>query len=265
VPEQPVRIAAVSFLNAKPLTHHLLDKPGVQLTFDVPAKLADLLAAGHADVALLPVVDLADLGSDVTLVSDACIGSDGPTLTVQVFARREPASVNVLYADVDSHTSVVLARLLWREMFGQTLDVRPCESIDSLDDAEAVLLIGDKVVTNRLEDWPHQIDLGQAWKQRTGLPFVFAVWAGRAAVVHEDLARLLAEARDAGCAQAARLAALYGPQAGWPVDLAETYLTRNIRYRLDEAAKRGLRRFLEVAADAGLLSHPAEALSWMPR
>ncbi|NJL30982.1 MAG: hypothetical protein HC898_04785, partial [Phycisphaerales bacterium] len=58
---------------------------------------------------------------------------------------------------------------------------------------QAMLLIGDKVVTHRPDPqrYPFDVDLGQAWHQLTGLPFVFATWLARADAVLGDLPRLL--------------------------------------------------------------------------
>jgi chorismate dehydratase len=99
-----LRVAAVSFLNAKPLLHGL-QSDDVDLTLDVPSKLIDHLAGGSADVALLPVIDYQRL-DDLRIVPAGGIGCDGPTLTVRLFSKRPIESIEQLACDTDSHTSV---------------------------------------------------------------------------------------------------------------------------------------------------------------
>ncbi len=258
MPEHPLEIAAVSYLNTKPLVHYLLDRPDVRVTFDVPARLVQRLHRHQAEVGLIPAIDWARNAGDLKMVSDGCIASDGTTLTVRVFSRCRPDQVRTIHADVDSHTSVVLVQVLWQKCFGTRLRVEPLPSADSAAAADAVLLIGDKIITQWREPWPHQVDLGQMWKGLTGLPFVFAVWVARPDLATDQTARLLNEARDRGCADAQRLATIYGPQRGWPLPVAEEYLTRYMKYRIDPPSRQGLRTFVDMAAALGLLAQPAE-------
>lgn len=250
---EPLRIAAVSFLNSKPLIHYLLDRHDVQVDLDVPSRLIDRLRHGQADAALVPVVDWAESADETAIVSNGCIASDGTTLTVRVFCRCRPQDVTVIHADTDSHTSVMLARVLWQKAFGKRIRIEPLASIETARDVEAVLLIGDKVISQWREPWPHQVDFGQLWKDLTGLPFVFAVWVARKGIDTENVGRLLSEARDRGCADARRLATVYGPDRCWPLPVAEEYLTRYMKYRLDPPSMQGLQTFLNMAAQMGLL------------
>jgi chorismate dehydratase len=256
--QHPLEIAAVSYLNTKPLVHYLLDRPGVRITFDVPARLISRLHSGQAEVGLIPLVDWAQNAEDLRMVSDGCIASDGTTLTVRVFSKCKPEAIRTIHADVESHTSVILVQVLWEKCFGTKLRVEPLPSTDNAIAADAVLLIGDKIITQWREPWPYQIDLGQMWKDLTGLPFVFAVWVARPHLATEETARVLEEARDKGCVDAQRLSTIYGPQRGWPLPVAEEYLTRYMKYRIDEPTREGLRRFIEMAAELGHLKQPAE-------
>lgn len=255
--QPPLEIAAVSYLNTKPLVHYLLDEPGVHVTFDVPARLIERLQAHQAEVGLVPLVDWARHSDDLQMVSDGCIASDGTTLTVRVFSRCKPEQVRTLHADVESHTSVVLVQVLWQKCFGTKLRIKPLPSPEDSARADAVLLIGDKIITQWREPWPHQVDLGQMWKDLTGLPFVFAVWVASDRAATDETARLLGQARDKGCADARRLATIYGPERGWPLPVAEEYLTRYMKYRIDGPSRQGLRTFVEMATNLGLLDQPA--------
>jgi len=102
------------------------------------------------------------------------------------------------------------------------------------DGADAVLMIGDKVVTAEPDAaaYPHQMDLGEAWHSATGLPFVFAAWASRPGIDPTGLTARLAAARERGEAEAYALADRYAPSHGWPRDLARRYLGEILRYRI---------------------------------
>ena len=246
------RLGVVSFLNARPLIAGLDADPGLRLIHDVPSKLAGLLDAGIVDAALVPVVDLMNPARQWRIVSDACIGCDGETLTVRVFSRVEPSAIRRLHVDGDSHTSVALARIVWKELYGRLLEIVPYRGDGSREDCEAVLLIGDKVVNNTLLDHDIETDLGSAWKTLTGLPFVFAVWAAPTTLVLGDLPERLSKARDRGIRSAGLIAADFGPGLGWPVTLAKRYLTTRLRYHLGPPQRTAIARFLELAHANGL-------------
>ena len=191
-----LRLGAVSYLNTRPLTYGLEADPRVALSWAVPSRLPGMLEAGQVDVALVPVIDTVRENHRWPIVSDACIGCDGATLTVRVFSRVDPSDVTTLHVDTDSRTSVVLASVIWREKFGRQLTLIPFNAgtipnrqsktrnpqSTIPNDCQAVLLIGDKVIQSSstgmgLETCSTPVDLGATWKSLTGLPFVFAVWA----------------------------------------------------------------------------------------
>jgi len=173
-----IRLGAVSFLNARPLIEGLEGREDVELFYDVPARLPALLDAGRVDAALTPLIDVIRSAGRYRVVSDACIGCDGETMTVRIFSQVSPDRIRTLHVDGDSHTSVALARVLWRELHGRELELRPLDRSQDVGQLESVLLIGDKVVQRR-RGFAYEVDLGGAWRQHTGLPFVFAVWATR--------------------------------------------------------------------------------------
>ncbi|MFQ5490524.1 MAG: menaquinone biosynthetic enzyme MqnA/MqnD family protein [Phycisphaerae bacterium] len=251
------RIGAVSFLNARPLVYGMDASSGIQLAFEVPSRLPGLLNQDRLDVALCPVIDLARCAKHWTLTSDACVGCDGETLTVRVFSRVPPEEITRLHVDGDSHTSVTLAMVLWNEMYGTSLSIVPYQP--GHDDAcQAVLLIGDKVVSRPMPGFAHQIDLGGAWKSLTGLPFVFAAWVKKCNVDIGSLEALLGQARDRGVAAAAEIAADQGPGLGWPVDLARQYLTEYLHFTLTDRHRRGMQLFFELAGTWGVVPSEAE-------
>lgn len=251
--DRPFRLGAVAYLNSRPLVCGLADDPGVDVRYDVPARLPALLDDGCVDAALTPVIDLLDPKRAWKVVSDACIGCDGETMTVRVFSRVPPDRVRRLWVDPASHTSVVLARLIWRECHDCRLDVEPLADPSGADGCGAVLLIGDKVITAAPYGFTYQMDLGAAWKALTGLPFVFAVWAAKASTPTESLAARLAAARDRGVASAAAIAREDGPRHGWPAGVAVTYLTRNLSFTLSPRHRAGMKRFLALGQAHGIL------------
>lgn len=255
-----LRLGAVSFLNAKPLIEGLRDAGDVHVVFDVPAKLPARLLAGEFDAALIPTIDMLRNAGRLRPVSNACIASDGETMTVRVFSNDPPHRITRLWCDPDSHTSVQLARALWREVYGVELETRPLQPDTWAADADAVLLIGDKVVDPARARFAYEVDLGGAWRSHTGWPFVFAVWAtheDRSADWQADVAHRLERARDLGLDRVADIAAREGPSAGWPIATARRYLERCLMFELTDAAWTGLRRF---AACCGL----ADAIKTAP-
>jgi chorismate dehydratase len=263
-----LRLGVVSFLNSRPLIDGLEADGRVQLSFAVPAALPGQLDRGEVDVALIPTVDVLRSGGRYRVLSDGCIGCDGETMTVRVFSQVPPDRVRTLWTDTDSHTSVALARVLWRELYGRDLELRALDArAADLTDHEAVLLIGDKVVDPGRGSYAYEVDLGGAWRQHTGLPFAFALWAyheprpsGRAADL-EPWSALLSQARDRGVARAAEIAERDGPAHGWPVTLALRYLKQCLRYTLDARMIAGVELFGRLCAQADLA--PADfAIGW---
>lgn len=265
-----INLGVVSFLNSRPLIDGLDARTGLSLHYAVPSALPAMLRRGEVDAALVPVVDLARSAGDWRRISDACIASDGETLTVRVFSRVPPEQMTSLYVDPDSHTSVALAQLIWAYHFERRLAFRPMNAVDDLTACESVLLIGDKVVTAPLQGYEYEVDLGGAWKAWQGLPFVFAVWAAPSAARlaasggglneadYGTLARQLEAARDRGVSRVRQLADELAPVHGWPVDLAEDYMLRRLSYRLTPRHLKGMQQFFDLAAQAGILPRQTE-------
>lgn len=257
----PWRLGVVSYLNAKPLVAGLESDPRVKMLFDVPARLAERLDAGEVDLALVPVIDLVGRDRDWKVVSDSCIGCDGETYTVRIFSRVPPVSIRRLHVDGESHTSVALAKIIWRETYGTKLEVLPYTAATSVDECEAVLLIGDKVVHNTLLDYRIETDLGSAWKSLTSLPFVFAAWAAPRTLNTDDISTILQQARDKGVDSAELIAADYGPGLNWPVTLAKRYLTKRLKYTLGPRQREAMRRFFDFAHKYAIIEQPKDVLA----
>jgi len=256
-PLPPLRIGCVSYLNTKPLIYGLDSQPDIQLSLRVPARLLDGLHDGTFDVALLPVIDYQRF-DNLLVVPSAGIGCDGPTLTVRIFSQIPIEQITTLACDIESHTSVALARIILAERYGiqpKFIDLSAVKNNQS-----AMLLIGDKVVCQEPPDHPHQLDLGAAWKDLTGMPFVFAVWVARNGVFLRDLPARLATARQGGLAHATEIVRQYAVPRGWPAGLALQYLTRYLQYAIGEKQLVAITCFHELAATHGLIPDPPQPL-----
>ena len=250
----PVRIGAVSYLNSKPLIEGLLElAPQAQLILDYPSCLADELAAGRLDVALIPSIE--SFGDpDYEIMSDACVASRGPVLSVKLYFRKAPGDVRSLALDEGSRTSAALARIILAERFGVSPAARTLPLGDSASDtdADAVLLIGDRAMHPPNEPFRSVWDLGQEWFEWTGLPFVFAMWVTRRGLELGATAAALNAARDRGLARINQIAAREAAPLGISESTAQEYLSRHLHFRMGSAERSGLRLFRTLAAKYGL-------------
>ncbi len=252
-------VGCVSYLNSKPLIEPLLRHPAVHVHFVVPAALLELMTRGTVAAALMPIVDYQNSPIAPVLVPAGAICSDGPTLTVRIFSRVAPRQITRLHADTDSHTSVILAQVILRELYGCKPRIIPLEARSTRarrETPETLLLIGDKVVNAAppAKDYPWQLDLGAEWKRLTGLPFVFAMWMMPTAAPDMELARLLAEARRDGGRMTDQLVERYAGEKGWPADLARRYFTEHIRYEVTPRCRKGVETFFQLSDQHGLLA-----------
>ena len=250
-------IGSVSYLNAKPLIYGLERENDLRVDLAVPAKLLEGLRAGAYDVALLPVIDYQRM-EGLRVLTSGGIGCDGPTLTVRIFSRVPIEQIKVLACDTDSHTSVALARVILAERYGirpELMDLRVSPS-----SMESVLLIGDKVVCEEPRGYPYQLDLGAAWKELTGGPFVFAAWMARQGVELGDLPARLERAKREGLAHVDEIIAEHAAPRGWPRDVARKYLTEYLKFEVTERGVEAIARFHELAAKHGVIGRPLRAL-----
>ena len=264
MPDQSVsvlrrRVGCVSYLNAKPLIEPLVGRSDIQVEFAVPSALASLLVTGAVDTALLPIVDYQTCPLELLLVPAGCIGCHGHTLTVRIFSRVPPDEITRLFADTDSHTSVILAQVILREFHNSAPEILPlplARGEPVWDAMESVLLIGDKVINAAPPPglYPWQLDLGDQWARNTGLPFVFAMWMMPASRPDPALAGLLAAARQAGDGMTDELVVRYAAARGWPADLLHRYYRHYLDYQVKPASREGIERFYQLAAGHNLLA-----------
>jgi chorismate dehydratase len=250
---RPLRIISVAFFNSVALNFGLADDPSLRLRFAVPSGLLSDLESGEADVALLPVIDYQRLPG-LSVLPVGGIACEGPTLTVRLFSKTPIDQTTRLAADTDSHTSVVLARVLLDKLFGRRPEIVPLHAADD-SPGETRLLIGDKVVCDEPQGFPHQLDLGEAWNKLTGLPFVFAVWTVRDGVDLGDLPAKLTAAREAGMTQVKPLVQRLAVPRGWPADVAERYMTEYLHFAITPRHLEAIRLYHRMAFEVGAIDH----------
>jgi chorismate dehydratase len=253
-----LRVGAVSYLNTKPLVYGL-DRlsPRIELDFDLPSRLADRLAAGQLDVALIPSIEYFQ-NPGYSLVSDACIACRGPVWSVKLLSRVALSEIRTLALDEGSRTSVALVRILLKQRFDlepQTIPLPLGAELSSVD-VDGVLLIGDRAMHVSRGDFRAVWDLGEEWCRWAELPFVFAMWVARGGGDVGDLAAILEQARDAGVRSLPEIARREAPALGLSVDACLGYLRDNLHFSLGPLERLGLERFREHAARIGLVPSP---------
>lgn len=249
-----LRVGAVNYLNTKPLVYRL-DRlaPQADVVFDLPSRLADRLAAGGLDVALIPSIEFFQ-DPAYRIVSDACIACRGPVLSVKLFSRVAPQRIGRLALDEGSRTSAALVRILLRERFGIEPLLQPLPIGEGLEssDADAVLLIGDRAMHSPAGRFAEVWDLGDAWVRWAGLPFVFAMWTARSDADLNGLETALSEARDLGVAHLEEIAAVEAAPLGLTMPQCVSYLRDNLHFFLGPREHDGLKRFYDLAAGLAL-------------
>jgi chorismate dehydratase len=257
-PTNTLRVGSVSFLNAKPLIYGLAEDRTVALKLAVPSQLLSGLEHDQFDVALLPVIDYQRLDK-LVLVPSGGIGSQGETLTVRIFSKKPINQIRTLACDTDSHTSVALARVILADKYHVQASFSDLRD-DAAESTDARLLIGDKVVCEEPLGFDHQLDLGQAWRELTGLPFVFAIWTARAGVDLHDLPQRLIQAREQGMQHIGEIVEHHALSRGWPADLATQYLTSNLNFEISDIQLKAIETFHEACARHKIIPSPPKPL-----
>lgn len=264
------RLGIVPYLNVLPLLE------GLEQTFPrenwvraTPRELGGLLAAGEVDVAILPVFEALREGGHA-MVPGCAIGCDGPVRSVQLFAAKPIAEVRRVLLDRSSLTSVNLARIILPEHLGLSpeYELSPEPIPEDFDLAasgfDAAVVIGDVALAwdGRFE---HAVDLGAAWKEMTGLPFVFAGWFVRPGVRLRpgEIAAFVRARREGERAVYDIAKRVAGEDSSRVVELV-SYLSRSVRYALGEAELAAIEEFRRRLVARGLLPEDTARLTLLP-
>lgn len=251
----PLRLGAVGYLNARPLTWALDRSPARwRVRYDLPAVCASLLQSGDVDLGLVPSIEYLQ-SDDYRFVPGVAIGSRGAVASVALYTRRPLDAVRTIALDTSSRTSVTLIRVLCHHRFGiQPEFVAHGPDLAAMTQAcDAALLIGDPALGADHEALGlRKTDLGIEWTAMTGLPFVYAAWTGRrgAATAADILG--LQEAGAEGERATDAIAAEYGRGDEASTARARVYLRDNVKYGFGPDEIAGLQAFLDYAADLGL-------------
>jgi chorismate dehydratase len=250
-----VRIGAVGYLNARPLTWALdRDASRWRVRYDLPSVCARLLQDGEVDLGLVPSIEYLQSG-DYRFVPGVGVTSRGAIASVALYTTRPLDQIRHIALDTSSRTSVALIQVLCRHHFR----IRPRFVPHGPDltvmtrDFDAGLLIGDPAFeADHARLGLEKIDLGLEWTTMTGLPFVYAAWTGRPGAVTSEDVRLLQEAQRHGLEAVDLIAAEYARGDSAKIAKAALYLRDNVKYGLGAEEAAGLQLFLDHAADLGL-------------
>ncbi|KQV24100.1 MULTISPECIES: menaquinone biosynthetic enzyme MqnA/MqnD family protein [unclassified Kitasatospora] len=263
------RVGHIQFLNCLPLywglarTGNLLD---LDLTKDTPEKLSDQLVRGALDIGPITCVEYLRNADKLVVLPDIAVGSDGPVMSCVIVSKLPLAELDGRRVALGStsRTSVRLARLLLEQREGVRPEyfTAPPDLDAMLAEADAAVLIGDPALRASLEQAPQQglavHDLGAMWKDWTGLPFVFAVWAARrdyaerspetVAAVH----RAFLESRDLSLAEAGQVAAQAARWESFDAPVLERYFSQALDFSLGERQLAGIAEFARrIGHDSG--------------
>jgi predicted solute-binding protein len=245
------RVGAVSYLNTVPLVWGMLhgaEREQVDLSFSIPSVCARRLEQGEIEVGLVPVAEIARQGLET--VPGVGICCRGAVRSILLFSRVPWKQVQTLAADVSSRTSVELARIILRERFGVQPQVASREPrlLEMLSEADAALIIGDPALRiDPQRETLESLDLGAEWLALTGLPMVFALWAGKPGIPSDQLSTLLRRSYAFGRKHFTSIVEQEHSRRGIPLSVAEHYLYHCIRFDLGPEERKGMEAFLALA------------------
>ncbi|MBO9204585.1 MULTISPECIES: menaquinone biosynthetic enzyme MqnA/MqnD family protein [Niastella] len=238
-----IKVGIVNYLNTKPLIYGIQRAAVVDqllLIEDYPANIARMLVEGTIDVGLVPVAVIPHL-KEHHIITDYCIGCESPVASVAIFSEVPLEKVEKVLLDYQSRTSVALAKVLLRKFW----KIEP-ELIDTKEDyrsqikgTTAGVVIGDRALQQRKVS-PYIYDLGEAWIEMTGLPFVFAAW-----VSNKQLPADFIEGFNEGNKLGLQHIAQAVEENPYPVFDLHKYYTEHISYELTPNKRKGLEKFLE--------------------
>jgi len=250
-----LRLGAVEYLNARPLVYGLRRHANrFDVRFDIPSRCAELLHAGQVDVGLVPSIEYLR-GGPYVAVPGVAIGSDGPVASVAVFSHGPIDRVRTVALDASSRTSVALFRVLCARHFGIDPEVRvmPPDPKRMLETSDAALLIGDvALLVDHVAAGVQKTDLGLAWREYSGLPFLYAFWFGRPGVLDALDVAALREACRLGVGHLDDVARQHFPDDPARAAVGARYLRDNVAFGFADRELAGLTRFYRDAADLGL-------------
>ena len=238
-----IKVGAVSYLNTKPLIYGFeqgMMADEIDLVIDYPANVAKLLVENKIDIGLIPVAAI-PLLREHYIISDYCIGCDGEVASVCLFSQVPIHEIETILLDYQSKTSVALLQLLLKEHWKiePTLIESSADYEKDIKGTTAGLVIGDRAFRQRLIS-SYIYDLGLAWKEVTGLPFVFAAWVSNKEI-DADFVEQFNRANKYGLE---RLEEVVEKNTSPHFDL-RSYYTKNIEFELSLLKLKSVKLFIE--------------------
>jgi chorismate dehydratase len=246
-----LRVCAVSFLNTSPLVWGMLhgaQRGMFELEFRIPAECADQVAAGTSDIGIIPSFELTR--QELEIIPGTGIACHGAVRSILLVSSRPAGEIRTLAADSSSRTSVQLARVILERKYGANyLSVPHAPDLDAmLRIADAALVIGDPALRIDPARLPYHVyDLGAEWVEMTGLPMVFAVWAGRRGTVTPQVEEAFGDSCRYGRAHLEQIISAESARRGFQPELVREYLTRHIVHELGTREYEGMNLFLSYA------------------
>lgn len=237
------KVAAVSYLNAKPFLHGLHNyhfKNEIKISVDTPANIASQLLKGEVDLALVPIATLPQM-KEYFLLPDYCIGGDGAVQSVCIFSEQPFENCKSLLLDYQSRTSVLMAKILLKNYWRQDLNFLKTEAgyEEKISGDTAGLVIGDRTLQLK-NKFKHVEDLGEIWKNFSGLPFVFAVW-GSSKPIPENISTELLNAFQLGMNEMDKV--IEAEEKNYPGIDVRSYFKTGISFTLDERKMKAMNLF----------------------
>ncbi len=242
-----VKVSVVSYLNSKPFIYGLQNSgllKNLELNLDLPYECANKILHDKADIALVPVAMIPALKS-YSIVSDYCIGADGPVKSVYLFSQVPLNEIKKIHLDFHSLTSKQLAKLLAKNYWKispQWENIIPFTGEDIVYDS--VVLIGDKTF-KALQNYNFAYDLADEWKKYTGLPFVFACWISTRKIP-ADIQNAFNNALEYGVTRIREVVRENSNQSYLSEEEMYNYLSKNIKYNLNYDLKKGMDTFISM-------------------
>ena len=233
-----IKISAVAYTNTKAFIYgiehsDIINK--IDLTLDIPSDCAAKVISGEADMGLMPVAAI-PLVPNANIVADYCIGSDGAVNSVFIFSSVPASEIKTLKLDAHSRTSNNLAKVLLKFYWKNEVEF----TADANADTDAIVLIGDRTFGKK-DDFPYAYDMGEEWKNFTGLPFMYAAWVANKEIP-EDFKREFNAALKSGLDQ--RDEVLKELPAIANFDLSD-YLHNKLQFEVTADRKKALELFLK--------------------
>ncbi len=263
-----LRISAISYLNTAPLMwdfEHGQAGRDFDISYTLPSACARALAAGTADIGIIPAAAYCEIPG-LQLLPEVAIASRRAVRSILLVSKVAIEKVQTVALDTSSMTSVALTRILFEKWMGggRTFTAMAPDIDQMLAGHDAGLLIGDPALQVDRSRY-HTLDLAEEWIRHTGKPFVFAFWAVRTAALAQadlalDLPAVFQNSRDHGLEASSlnQIAREWAPRLDLTEGDVRSYLTENIHYQLDAGCLEGLQLFYRYAEEIGVLPRAPE-------